>query len=276
MRVLIFKRMTLIKCAICVLLVIVGVVAAKIVFGGAEEVFGETRENDMLTCANTDEKVVALTFDTTFGTDRTEQILGILKEADVKCTFAVMGAWATENPALAKAISDGGHEMISHSMSHGRYNDMSEEDMVADAKAAKAMLYSEYGVDTNFIRPPYGALSSEKAATLQKYGFIPVKWSIDAMDWKGDGSDAVENRVLSAVQPGSIIVMQNNTEDAVSALMNILAQLKKQGYQVVTLSELMEWSEEESGPKATKQPLPTKEPEVSSEPAPARTPKVSE
>ena len=274
MRVLILKKMTIIKCAVCVLLVIVGVVAAKLIFDDTEEVFSQPQDNEMLTAVNTDEKVVALTFDTTFGNDRTQQILNILNEEGVKCTFAVMGAWAGENPAMVKAIADGGHELISHSMSHSRYNDMSDEDMLADAKAAKAMLYSEYGVNTSFIRPPYGTLSGEKTAVLRQNGFIPVKWTIDAMDWKGDGSDAVENRVLSNIKPGSIIVMQNNSEDAVSSLMNILAQLEKQDYKVVTLSELMAMSSDEGTVRNTKKPLPTEEPTVSSEPA--KTPKASE
>lgn len=256
MRVLILKKMTIIKCAVCLLLIIIGVVAAKLMFDDTEEVFGPAQQNEMVTGVNTETKVVALTFDTTFGNDRTEQILEILDAADVKCTFAVMGAWANENPETVQAIVDDGHELISHSMSHGRYNDMSDEEMLEDAKAARAMLAGEYGANTSYIRPPYGALSSEKAAVLWENGFIPVKWSIDAMDWQGDGSDAVTERVLSAVQPGSIIVMQNNSEDAVGALLNLVKQLEKQGYQMVTLSELMAMDDSAgaSVPRTSRQP----------------------
>src|SRR5690554_5685900 len=63
---------------------------------------------------NTEEKVLALTFDDGPDPLYTGHILDVLKEKDVRGTFFVLGENAQENPELMRRIYEDGHEVANH------------------------------------------------------------------------------------------------------------------------------------------------------------------
>ncbi len=239
MRIIILKKAVLIRIAIFILLVTGAIVYTRIALSGEEQTFSSGGESTTICSVETDKKQVALTFDTTFGNDQTEALLAVLKEKNVKATFAVMGAWAQENTELVAKIKDAGHEIISHSMSHKRYNEMTTEEVLEDANAAKTLLRLDAVVDTYLIRPPYGACNEETFHALKSQGYIPIRWSIDSMDWKNEGAETVEKNVVSNIKPGAIVVFQNNCKNTTQALPAIIDDLKKLGYSFCGLSDMV-------------------------------------
>jgi len=191
-----------------------------------------------ITSAKTEKRAVALTFDTVFGEDRTDELLDILKKENVKATFAVMGAWAQEHPEKVRRMIDEGHEIISHSMMHPRYTDIGESEVREDARAARELLKTEFGVDTAFIRMPYGAYDDKTLAVLRNEGLKPVTWSIDSKDWKEEDAAKIAENVLSQVKQGSIIMFQNDRQVTAEGLADIIAAIKDSGFSCVILSEL--------------------------------------
>ena len=130
---------------------------------------------------DTDEKIVALTFDTAFGDmDYTAEILDVLEEESVRATFFVMGLWANEYPDKVDNILTGGQEIASHSMDHSRYPDLSTSEILADAGEAADLIFDMTGYDTRLIRMPYGAFDTESILALESEGYIPIKWSLDS------------------------------------------------------------------------------------------------
>ena len=240
MRVLIFKKRTLIKTAVCVMLVLFGVICTGIFYGDTQDVFGNNANENMPVCSvATDEKVVALTIDTAFGDDYTEKMLDILKKYNIKATFFVMGMWGEENSAVVDKILADGHEIQNHSMEHIRYTDVSAEEMLADAQAAKEYISSISNSDGNIIRLPYGAYSNEVVETLITKGFIPITWSNDGEDWKEEDAAKVCENVVNNVTGGDIIMLQNNTASGADALENIIIGLKEKDYEFLTVSQMM-------------------------------------
>lgn len=68
---------------------------------------------------NTNEKVVALTFDDG-PTNKTEEVLSILSDLNVKATFFVNGAALEKNMLQGQKIVEDGHELGNHTYSHNR------------------------------------------------------------------------------------------------------------------------------------------------------------
>lgn len=239
MRIFVVKKSTLIRAAVFVLLVVGAIVYTQVAFGGGAPV-ASTSEAMPVCRVATDDKMVALTFDTAFGdTDYTQQILDALDKEGTKATFFVMGLWADQNQEAAANMAAAGHEIASHSMKHTRYPDMTASDVLGDASDAADKIFQLTGFDPKVIRMPYGAFSTENIAALENGGYIPVKWSLDSKDWKGGDAKAISDEVLSKVKSGDIILFQNNMAATPEALPAIILGLREDGYKLVTLSEML-------------------------------------
>ena len=241
MRIFIMKKSTLIKAAVFVLLIVGAVLYTQFVMQDTNEVFNSTKDKEQMPVLSvqTDVKEIALTIDTAFGNDKTQEILDILDEYNVKATFFVVGMWAQENPEAMQKIIESGHEVQNHSMDHMRYPDLKVEEILTDAQAAQTLLNEETGKNANIIRMPFGAFDDKSVKILMDNDFIPVKWSVDAQDWKTDEVKTVYNNVIDNIKGGDIIMLQNNTVGAVGALPDIITKLLDKGYEFKTISELL-------------------------------------
>jgi len=240
MRIFVMKKSTLIKAAVFVLLIVGAVLYTQFVMQDTNDVFSAKGKEQMPVCSvKTDVKEIALTIDTAFGNDKTQELLDILDEFNVKATFFVVGMWAQENPDLMQKIIAGGHEVQNHSMEHERYPDLKVEEILSDAQAAQTLLNEETGKNANIIRLPFGAFDDKTIKILMDNDFIPAKWSVDGQDWKTDDVKEVYNNVIKDIKGGDIIMLQNNTVGAEGALKDIITQLLDKGYEFETISELL-------------------------------------
>lgn len=239
MRIFVVKKSTLIRAAVFLLLVIGAIVYTQVAFGDTKPASTETAVMPVCRVA-TDDKVVALTFDTAFGdADYTGQILTALKDEGAPATFFVMGLWAQEYPEEIDAMVQSGLEVASHSMSHTKYTELTETELLADASDASELIFDMTGFDSDLIRLPYGAFDTQTIMTLQAQGYIPMKWSLDSKDWKGYDANQIADTVLGQVESGDIIMFQNNMAATPEALAAIIAGLKEQGFTLVTVSDLL-------------------------------------
>jgi peptidoglycan/xylan/chitin deacetylase (PgdA/CDA1 family) len=255
MHIFVVKKATIIRAAVFLLLVIGAIVYAQAAIGEAAPASAQAEA--MPVCRiQTDEMIVAVTFDTVFGDeDYTRQILDVLKSESVRATFFVMGLWANENSAALDAILRGGHEIASHSMNHERYPDMTQSEILSDAKAAADVIFSKTGYDTRLIRMPYGAFDTPSILALESEGFLPVKWSVDSKDWKGYSAEQIADSVMADVQNGDIIMFQNNMAQTPAALIEIILALRERGYKIVTVSDLLFDSDYIIDAKGVQRPL---------------------
>jgi polysaccharide deacetylase family sporulation protein PdaB len=249
------KKSTIIRAVVFIVLLAAAIIYTQVIAADSEPVMNVT-ENEMPVCSvETEDQVVAITIDTAFGDDYTDEILKVLKEKNVKATFFILGMWAEKNPAKADAIARAGQDIANHSMNHKRYTEMTPEEIIKDVTQAKMVIKTTTGKESMIVRMPYGAFNDESIAALKEEGYIPVKWSLDSMDWKQPGKDAVKDNVINNLKKGSIIIFQNNMADTPQALTEILDEIKARDYKCVTLSEMMlnkDYIVDESG---TQKPL---------------------
>jgi len=187
-------------------------------------------------------KLVALTFDDGPASTYTEEYLRILEEHGAKATFFNLSENEEELPELARKVAESGNQICSHTYRHQQLSTLGKEDLLFEITSAHDSILSISGVDTTIIRPPYGDFNQN--CWLLSGGSISASiiWNQDSLDWSLPGSDAIVQNALTNIQSGSIILMHDGGGDRsqdLDALPQIIERLKSDGYQLVTLSELM-------------------------------------
>lgn len=189
----------------------------------------------------TDQKVVALTFDHSWGNRFTPAILDTLKKNDLRVTFFIMGSWAAKYPDVAKRIVADGHEIGSHGYRHENYGDMPPEWVREDIAKAHNLIKEVTGRDASLIRPPNGHYSARSLKVADELGYKTIIWNVDSLDWKNPGRDVIVDRVVKRLKPGAVILMHasDTPVQTADALPILLDRIKAEGYQVVTVGELL-------------------------------------
>ena len=190
----------------------------------------------------TEQKVVALTFDHSWGNKFTPSILDTLKQNDIKVTFFIMGPWALKYPDVAKRMVTDGHEIASHGYRHQNYGDKTKEWIQEDIEKSQVMIKEVTGVDAKLIRPPNGHYSPLSLKVTEDLGYKTIIWNIDSLDWKNPGRDVIVERVMKRLKPGGIILMHasDTPVQTAEALPILLEKIKAEGYKIVTVTQLLE------------------------------------
>lgn len=185
-----------------------------------------------------DDNLVSITLDGTWGADYTEDILAILRENDIKITFFFAGYWLEKYPEIVKKIASEGHEIGNHSYTHPHFNQLSNEEIEKELESTSDLIEDLIGKRPRFFRPPFGEYNNNVIKTINDLDYQIIQWSIDSLDWMEPGVDKILERVLKA-ESGDIILMHNNAPETPEALKTIIPDLKKRGYKIVPLSELV-------------------------------------
>lgn len=189
----------------------------------------------------TDQKVVALTFDHSWGNKFTPSILDTLQQNNLKVTFFIMGPWAQKYPEVAQRMVKDGHEIASHGYRHENYGDMTTEWVKSDIEKAHAQIKEVTGVEPTLLRPPNGHYSQQSLKATDELGYKTIIWNIDSLDWKNPGRDVIIERVTKRLKPGGIILLHasDTPVQTAEALPILIEKIKAEGYQIVTVGELL-------------------------------------
>lgn len=188
------------------------------------------------------DKLVALTFDDGPDPEFTQPMLDALHAYDAKATFFVLGIQIEQHPELLLATAKAGHEIASHGVSHRIVSRISADEIERELVATEAAIKKITGTQPACYRPPCGIYNSTAVRLLRERSYWLVLWDIDTRDWERPGANVIAQRVLDAVRPGSVILMHDGGSDrtqTVVAVRKILSILSKQGYQFVTVSDLI-------------------------------------
>ena len=188
------------------------------------------------------EKIIALTFDDGPKPQTTLPILEILKKYNVKATFFSIGRNLQRYPEIGRKIVAEGHAIGNHTWSHPTRDQMIDEFTVAqEIDQTDALIYRTLGVRTSLFRPPGGDLTNGLAAYAKTKNDGIILWSIDSQDYRVSSLQILHN-VLKKTHSGDIVLLHDGTRNSlatVQALPEIIIELKQQGYQFVTVPELL-------------------------------------
>lgn len=182
---------------------------------------------------------IALECNVVWGTEYIPNMINILKEHDIKITFFIGGEWARDNPNMLKLISREGHEIGNHGFSHKHHSKLSFEEDIDEIKNTEKIINEITGITTCLFAPPYGEFDQTTLRAASSNNYKTIMWSIDTIDWRGDGVEAITDRVLKNHHNGAFILI-HPTEDTIKALPTIIKGLKEKGYEIGTISELLQ------------------------------------
>ena len=181
---------------------------------------------------------IALTFDDGPHPKMTERLLAVLEKEQVPATFFVVGKMADRYPYLVQEISAAGHEVSNHSYNHFHFSLLSPHDALAELSHTRAVIRRITGKDSIYYRPPGGHFSPRVAKAAAHAGYHMVLWSTLTKDVEGASTLAITQRILKGAQDGDVILMHSGMPNTLEALPGVIAQLKAEGYQFVTVSTL--------------------------------------
>lgn len=187
----------------------------------------------------TDDKKVAISFDCAWGTEYTDKLLSIMQEENVKSTFFMVEFWTNKYPDYVKNISDAGHEIGTHSSTHPEMSKLSAEKIKEELTKSSNAITNITGKKVELFRPPFGDYNNTVISTAKELGLYTIQWDVDSLDWKNLSSAEITSRVLKGVTNGSIVLFHNNGLHTATALVDVIKSLKAQGYQFVTIGELI-------------------------------------
>ena len=205
----------------------------------------EKTENGLqITTIDPDKPMIALTFDDG-PSKHTARLLDIFATYGGKGTFFVVGNLIDNRADTVKRMADEGHEVAGHSWSHRQLTKLTPDELTDQIMTTRAKIYEVTGVDSTVIRPPYGAFNNDVKEVCSNLGIIMVNWSVDTLDWKNKNADMVYNAIMNDVKDGSIILCHDLHGTTVDAMERVIPDLIEQGYQLVTVSELLSYGDEE-------------------------------
>ncbi len=175
-------------------------------------------------------KAVYLTFDDGPHFRYTPQILEVLAEYDAKATFFVVGRSAQNQGELIKKMYDAGHAIGNHSWNHSKLGSADWDTFEKEVEGTEQVLG---GYGSHCLRPPYGDVGPNLLANADTAGYSLIYWTVDPLDWLNQNPETIASRVLTKVQPGSIVLLHDggdNRTGTIEALGTILATLSAEGY----------------------------------------------
>ncbi|MVO99439.1 polysaccharide deacetylase family protein [Paenibacillus lutrae] len=193
----------------------------------------------------TNRKLVALTFDDGPDLHWTPLVMEVLREYNAKATFFLVGQQIDKYPDMVKKIVSEGHAVGNHSWNHAQLPKLTVEQVRLQMTRADEALKKAIGHGTNLFRAPYGALNESVNLTATKEGQTIVGWSVDTKDWAGNSAQSILNNVKANVKPGGIILQHSyggkggDLSNTIEATRLICEYLQGQGYEIVTLPELL-------------------------------------
>ncbi len=190
----------------------------------------------MRTPAACEEKKIALTFDDGPHPVYTELLLDGLKQRNVKVTFFILGEQAENYPEIVKRIGEEGHLIGNHTYSHLQYSPSREVEFGEELVKTNEILKDITGQEVMFVRPPYGSWNKKYETQLNMF---PVLWTIDPLDWTTSNVSKVVRGVLAKASENDIILMHDCYQSTVTAALEVIDTLQKEGFVFVTVDELL-------------------------------------
>ena len=193
-------------------------------------------------------RLIALTFDDG-PSGATPAVLDLLRDHGAHATFFVVGRYVEELPEVVQRAAAEGHELGNHTYDHVDAAHEKDDDVLRNQLArASAAIETAVGAVPRLIRPPYGKDVARVARLGRELGLAhTILWSAQGWDWDATPAEEIAALVLRDCAPGGIVVLHDGVppgggpsrEPMLVALAAILDALTRDGYELLTVSELL-------------------------------------
>lgn len=152
-------------------------------------------------------------------------------------TFFIIGDLLEMYPERVVELYEKGFEIANHTYEHTMYTKDNLEEIVAQVKKTQDLIYATIGEDSTLYRPVAGAFD------LDLMNALPVDiayWSVDTEDWLNRNAQLTYENTLRDVKDGAVVLFHDIYDSTAEAIERLVPELIAQGYQIVSISELLE------------------------------------
>ncbi len=191
---------------------------------------------------------LALTFDDGPNDPHTLRLLEVLARHNVQATFFLIGRFVAQRPEIARAIVAAEHEVANHTYSHPSLLLLSPARVRRELADCEQALSDAVGAHAPLFRPPFGARRPHVLQTAWDLKLETVMWSVTCYDWRPAATaERIEQHAVRQVRGGDVILLHDgghrflgaDRSATVTATDRLLAHYRAEGYEFVTVSEMM-------------------------------------
>ena len=190
---------------------------------------------------------LALTYDDGPNDPYTWRMMEVLERQGVKATFFLLGRFVHDKPEIARALAAAGHALGIHTWDHPNLIFSSAREVCRQLQQTHQAILNATGVDTTIFRPPFGGRRPASLRIARGLGFQPVMWNVSCYDWKARSADEIVKHAQRQVRGGDVILLHDgeyhrigvDRTRTVEATDRILTRYKAEGYDFVTIPEMM-------------------------------------
>jgi peptidoglycan-N-acetylglucosamine deacetylase len=191
---------------------------------------------------------IAFTFDDGPNDPHTLRLLGVLAKHRVQATFFFVGRYVQQRPEIAREIVQAGHVVGNHTHTHPLLIFKSEAEIRRQLSECRSALQDAIGQHSNLFRPPFGGRRPAVLRVARQLGLQPVMWNVTGYDWNAPPAAAVERKVAKQIRGGDVILLHDgghkqmgaDRSQTVIATDHLIARYKSEGYEFVTIPQMME------------------------------------
>lgn len=203
----------------------------------------QQRWPDVLWHVSTREKIVALTIDDG-PSEFTDEILEVLKSNDATATFFIIGSQIEGRTKDLEHMIVNGNELGNHAMYDEPSRSLSDTTLMEQIETVQSKLHAAYDAvevapPHNYFRPGSGFFSERMRAMVAKLDYRLVLGSVYPHDPQIPSWRLNAAHVLSMCRPGAIIICHDRRAWTAPMLKRVLPELKRRGFRVVTVTELL-------------------------------------
>ncbi len=191
---------------------------------------------------------LALTYDDGPNDPYTWRMLEVLERHRVKSTFFLIGQYVQQKPEIARAVAAAGHAIGSHTWSHPNLIFQQVTELRRQLVQTRQAILDATGVETKIFRPPFGGRRPATLRTVRAFGEQPVMWNVTCYDWKAKSAEEIVAHAERQIRGGDVILLHDGSHvlmgvdrsRSVEASDRILKRYLGEGYEFVTIPEMMQ------------------------------------
>lgn len=186
---------------------------------------------------------VALLFTDGPAPGQTEKCLEILAQENIRATFASVGTRIVAHPALTSTVHAAGHEVVNHSYTRPHFRDLSIDVIQREVRTTSNLIQETTGQPPAWFWAPFLEMDDRITAAVAATDIAPFpiadKYVISTEDWNPAlDAAAIQKRATTGIRDRTIIVFHEWRPETIARLPAIVAELKRQGCEFLTFSEL--------------------------------------
>ena len=190
---------------------------------------------------------LALTYDDGPNDPHTPALLDVLARHGVHATFFLIGRYVERRPDIVASLVGAGHVVGNHTFTHPLLIFRSAAQIRSELSDCARSLAGACPTPSKLFRPPFGGRRPAVMRIARSLGLTPVMWNVTSYDWSATSVEQIENKVTSQVRGGDVILLHDgghlemgaDRSRTVAATDRLISRYKSEGYEFVTIPEMM-------------------------------------